>query len=268
MLYSAWVEIAKFKAQDVDIDDQILGSVVKNYLDPVCGDHLPDSPLRYNDEAFDEKSFNDFDLANSVSSDSEAGVSVTSIMGVSLKGKTVDKTHLQGKLVHIKRLQKTQQFFNKLKEDSEFQRRVPGWMRMLSLRKPVCLVVGIMVCEDVELSYEGSKVKDREGQLEIPVKEVLLGGTDAALGKVGNPEFVAVRRHEAATEFKGKQETRTICALELKRVTTRVLSRKKAPVLDERDLNPGGGRWLGDEDLSEQIGDVEIDDILLEDMEI
>lgn len=267
--YTAWLDVAKYQAQGVNIEDRLLGSIVKQYEDPTGGDYLPDNPLQYNEEAFDEKNFTDFIAESSQSMENQGNVSVTSLMGASLKGTAADKAHLNGKLVRMKRLQKHQQFFSNLKNDIQVSRRVPSWMSVLNLQDPVCLVVGIMTCQDVEVSYEGSREMEVNGQVQVPIAEIISSGagTGVGIGNVANPQVSVARRQDVATVFEGRSGAKTIFAIEVKEVTTKPLHRKSL-LLKKHDLNPGSGRWLEDGGDREAEEDLTVDDLILEEVDI
>jgi hypothetical protein len=70
---------------------------------------------------------------------------------------------------------------------------------------PVCLVVGIMICEDVEISMDEAKTQERKAQGEFPVAEILLpiGGVHP-LGKDVNPKLEATPSQHTASPFQSQ----------------------------------------------------------------
>ncbi|RTE69938.1 hypothetical protein BHE90_015669 [Fusarium euwallaceae] len=255
--YSAWLDAAKF-------EDKILGAVVKHYLDPI-NDYEPESPLKYMVEAPVEGFFTDFVAEGSASATNAVNVSpIKSIAGMTLKGELQDRVHLQGKVVRLKRLQKCEKFWEKLKEDPDVRARVPGWMSVFSVRRPVCLVTGIMVCEDVDVSYEGVEKRELDGHVELPLGEIALAASvPGASG--ANPEVKVETRREMATVFKARSGQSRIFALELKRVTTTFLQKKEL-ILKGDGPKVNVGRVLGDEDTEDEEESVTVDDLVLKDL--
>ena len=258
--YSAWLDAAEF-------EDKILGAVVKHYLDPT-DDYEPESPSKYIVEKPVEGSFTDFIAEGSASAGNAIDASpIKSIAGMSLRGDSRDKVHLQGKFVRVKRLQKREEFWRRLKEDPEVRARVPGWMTVFSVRRPVCLVTGIMVCEDVDLSYDGAEKREWEGHFELPLGQVsLAAGAPSALGKGKNSEIKAEARREMATDFRARSGQSKIFALEVKRVTTKFLQKKEL-VLKGDGPKVDVGRVLGDQDAQDDKP-VTVDDLVLGDLSV
>lgn len=99
---------------------------------------------------------------------------------------------------------------------------------------PVCLVVGIMICEDVEISMDEAKTQERKAQGEFQVGEILLltGGVHS-LGKDVNPKLEATSSQHTATLFKANMGESSIFAVELKIVTTGSIHRKLLQLKDK-----------------------------------
>jgi hypothetical protein len=161
----------------------------------------------------------DFVLDNTGSKSDETSVSIKSVTGVSFKGSTESSVQLSGKLVRYKRLQQHDQFWAKLKADPNVRAIVPRWTS--HYRAPVCLVVGIMICEDVELSFDETKSKEREAKGEVPVSKITLAaGVQNPLSDALNPQIGFATNCRTVTLFQGKTSESRIFALELKKVTT------------------------------------------------
>jgi len=220
---AAWLDASEF-------EEEILGAIVQEFLKPT-DNYVPKSPLQYNSEKFVEGPFTDFTLKTSGSAAQGAGISLGSILGFNLKGSAEDAVHLNGKRIRHKQLQQHSQFWDKLKQDPVVKSIVPGWISFFN-RRPVCLVVGIMICEDIDVSFKEKRGQEADGHLEIPIAQA--AGVPIPLG---NPQAkMAIKKNKAAT-FKGKSGQSKIFALQLKKVTTGMLRKR-----NELDLNRLGPR--------------------------
>ena len=243
--YQSWLDTVKF-------EDKILGSVVKEFLRPT-NNYLPESPLQYNTHDLIEGSVTDFVLDNSGSKSQEATASLKSVAGVSFKGNTENTVHLTGKLVRYKRLQQHDQFWGKLKTDSDVRATVSGWISRFSTW-PVCLVVGIMICEDVELSFEGQKSLGGEGKVELPIGKISLAAGTPIPG-IPNPEVSVGTKRQTVNIFRGRADESRIFALELRKIGLEGWFRKD---LRLRSLGPEGideTRLAAGEDEDEEYMD-------------
>lgn len=206
--HQTWLDTSIF-------EDKILGAIVKEFLRPT-NNYVPDSPLQYTTHDLVKTSFTDFVLDTSASKGGETSGLLGSIAGVSFKGNTGASVHLRGKFIRCKRLQQHDQFWTRLKTDPTFQAIVPGWTAQSKYAVwPACLVVGIMICEDVELSFETNKSKEREAHGEVPLETISL-----AVG-VPNPQAKLASNMQTATIFKAQTGQSKIFALELKVVGTK-----------------------------------------------
>jgi hypothetical protein len=259
--YQSWLETAKFETQ-------ILGSIVKEFLNPTRN-YCPESPLQYHTPEIVDGSLSDFVLNNTGNASIEASASLQAIAGFSFKGNTENAVHLQGKLIRYKRLQQHDQFWAKLKKDKTVKETVPGWIKFYNTW-PVCLVVGIMTCEDVEINFEGKKEIHYDGHAELPIGQITMAaGVPNPLGDTGNPQAKLDAGRKVATIFKGKSGKNQIFALELRKITTEMFSRKEL-VLKDSGPDVDASRLAGDDDSDdgEEI-DVErpvgIDELLIKD---
>ncbi|CAN9339909.1 unnamed protein product [Alternaria alternata] len=129
---------------------------------------------------------------------------------------------------------------------------------------PVCLVVGIMICEDVEISMNAAKTRERKAQGEISVDEILLssGGVNP-LGKDVNSKLEATSSQHTATLFTADMGESSIFAVELDIVTTGVIHRRHSRLIDERP-NVGDNRLacMGSDEDSDEKASVDEDLIL------
>jgi len=163
--YSAWLDTEKYESK-------ILGAIVRYFLRPT-NDYVPEEPLAYNVTVNGKpRDFDEGKLTNYISDKTTTTSSNTlqSIAGFTWKGRTEDSAHLQGRLIRWKRLQQiTQEYWPRLKKDKAVCKTVPSWISILNAWPP-CLVVGIMIAEDVELDFSGSQTRDFDEEMEVPIK--------------------------------------------------------------------------------------------------
>jgi hypothetical protein len=161
----------------------------------------------------------DFVLSNTSLQSHEASATLESVAGISFRGSTESSVQLSGKLIRYKRLQQHDQLWARLKADPDVKVLVPRWTSRY--RAPVCLVVGIMMCEDVELSFDETQSREREAKGQMPIGKITLAA--GVLNPVGNavdPQAGFSSHRQVVTMFKGKVTESRIFALELKKVTT------------------------------------------------
>lgn len=244
--YQAWMRTATF-------EDTILGAIIRQPLSPSTN-YVPGAPARYLTHALQEGSATDFVLQGTGSTSHGATGSLTSIGQFSVSGSREASVHLNGKHIRYKRIQQLDQFWAKLREDPDVKRSMGDWISMWNTW-PVCLVVGIMICEDVEISMDAAKTQERKAQGEIPVGEILLpsGGMNP-LGKDANPKLEATSSQHTATLFRASMGESSIFAVELKIVTTGWLHRRLLR-LKNKGPNVGDNRLAGmdsDEDSDDE----------------
>ncbi|KAL2287669.1 hypothetical protein FJTKL_05046 [Diaporthe vaccinii] len=151
--YSAWLDASQFQ-------DAILGAVVQYPLTPST-DHVPETPLQYNHIDLVEGTLTEFLLVSSNASSNDASAVRGSMAAASFKGRTRDSLQLAGKL----RVLDT----------------VPGWISLLNTW-PLCLVVGVMTDEEVDLDYSGAVERNVHGKLEVPLATVGMAAAGAPAG--------------------------------------------------------------------------------------
>ena len=129
-------------------------------------------------------------------------------------------------------------------------------------RAPVCLVMGIMICEDVELSFEGKASIKREGRIEIPVGEITLAA--GALNTVSNasdPQGSFASNRQTVTIFKGQTGKSRIFALELRKISMKgwiwkdLDLQNEGPAVDATRLAANGES--GDEEDADERPNIE-----------
>lgn len=261
--HQSWLDAERFQ-------DKILGSVIKNFADPAGSDFIPENPLQYyTEDGFIESTYNDFVINKDHSSGHEVSANITSLGGAKLIGALSDKIELKGKRVHMKRLQRYPKFWESLKEDEEVRTRLPRWVGIRTLRDPVCLVVGIMVCEDIETTSKNGESRQMGLHGEIPTVDVVLPGSSAALGQTLKIQAKVAAEQDDGVKFSGKFETRKIFALQLKNVTTPWLRHRKVKWnLDNRGPQVPKVRLLENEEQQEiGTGPVSMIDFVLDSVE-
>lgn len=246
--HAAWVS-ARF-------EKSILGAIIRNPLSPWT-DHVPNSPLRYNNYDLLESTATDFVLDNKGAIASEVSGAVTAVANFAIKGRTEDKLHLRGKLLRIKRLQQVGEFWAALRSDPAVKSTVPGWISFYNTW-PVCLVTGIMICEDVELGLNTATSDQRQAAGEVPVGAIALAsGAPNPLGNSADPKLTACKSHEAAISFEARFNGSQIFAVELREVTTKWLHRKELILKSDGPGNIDPSRLAGRE--SDEDGDDDLD---------
>jgi hypothetical protein len=162
-------------------------------------------------------------------------------------------------------LQQHGKFWKELCNDETLRAEVPEWISMFNTWQP-CLIVGIMIAEDVELDYSGSTEKEIGGKIQAPLATIALTASGVPLPTdKGNLQATAGSHKQVATVFKAKSETSSIFALELKVVTTTLVRRKQlqlsksGPRVDKDRL-----AGAGESSESEDETDVRMENVVLE----
>lgn len=245
--YQAWMDAEPF-------EPKILGAIVKEPLKPTTNYVSPQR--QYNKEDLQEGSVKDFVLDNSVKDSKEATAKLQSLGGFNFKGEISNAILLKGKFIRFKRLQQVDDFWKLLKQDEKVKAKVPGWISIFN-NWPPCLVVGIMICEDVELSYSGESSRTIDGNVEVPVGAITLAaGVPNPLGNAGDPELSMGGTHKQANLFKAKMGESKIFAIEVQTITTPILKLKQLKLLNVGpkfdDVRRAGPDSEDDEDDEEE----------------
>lgn len=138
-------------------------------------------------------------------------------------------------------------------QDAAVKRKVPMWIS--PFKPPPCLIVGIMICDEVEISFSGDASREVGGQVELPISSMALAANVPDLtGGAVNPGASARVAHKTVTMFKAKTGQSRIFALQLQKVTTRGILQKRlelsqnGPVFDPVRLAGGDSRSRSAED--------------------
>ena len=238
--------------------ESILGAIIRHPLSPST-DYVPDSPLRYNKYHLQESTATDFAFANTAEATSEVSGAVTTIANFAVKGKTEDKIHLGGKLVRIKRLQQVGEFWAALRSDPAVKSTVPGWISFYNTW-PVCIVVGIMICEDIKLGHNTATSVQRQVSGELPVGAIAVAvGVPNPLGDSADPRFVVDKSRGVANSFEATFGSSQIFAVELRKVTTEWFHGKELRLLSDGPGNIDPSRLASNESDEDEDFDKAID---------
>lgn len=254
-----------------EFEDAILGAIIKEPLSPSTN-YVPDSPVKYRTHEHQKGSATDFVLAKAGATAKELAASLKLIGGYSVSGNKEDSVHLAGKFIRYKRIQQLDQFWAKLKEDPDVKETAPVWISFFNTW-PVCLVVGIMICEDVELFMDGAQSRIHEGNVELPIGQITLtAGVPNPVGDLVDPQVKLASTKQTATIFKARMGKSSIFAVELRKITTEVFRQKVLQLKSdgpEVDATRLAGDESDEEDLDKPIvaEDLIIDDLGPEDYE-
>jgi hypothetical protein len=209
-----------------DYEDIMLGAFVQNYADPSLEGYLPrkTQPTQlthhklYSETKPVEGIFTEF-VTNAYSEvKKEAEATLKSLVGVAFKDEAEQAAKLEGKLIRYKRLEQVHDFFKKVRKDKNVKAAVPGW---ITPSATVCLIVGIMMCEDVmEIELSSEERESAEGHFEVPISTITQAfGVPNPLGDTGDPGAKFARSQMSKRLFKAKSEGSKIFAVQLKPVT-------------------------------------------------
>ncbi|RYP35695.1 hypothetical protein DL768_010975 [Monosporascus sp. mg162] len=237
-------------------EKSILGAVIRHPLSPST-DHVPDFPLKYNKYDLQESTATDFVLANTVAAASEVSGAVTTVANFAVKGRTEDKIHLRGKLVRIKRLQQVGMFWAALRSDPAVKSIVPSWISFYNTW-PVCMVVGIMICEDVELGRNTATSAQRRATGEVSAGAIALAaGAPNPLGDSADPKLTVDKSRQAATSFEARFGSSQIFAVELRKVTTKRFHWKELRLKSDGPGNVDPSRLASNEPDEDEDNDLD-----------
>ena len=212
--------------------DKILGAIT---YDPLryYGTYISEGLAEYISHDLQEGSVTDFvlnrDFRHPLTSIGQFLVSGSRL------GNRVASAFLDGTLIRYKRIRQLDEYWAKLRDDPKVKRAIEGSGSIWSTQ-PAYLVVGIMICEDVEIIPNAELAQESKAQGKIPVGEILLPSGGVNLPRMYSKLGAASSSH-TATLFQAKSGESKIFAVELKKVTTRVLHRKLLSSKGERPLN-------------------------------
>lgn len=239
--YQAWLDASQY-------EKLILGAIVKDPLSPSTNYvYVSREDEKSNNTRYQTGSATDFLLANDTTKAEELAASVTRLAGFAVASTTEDRMQLAGKFIRFKRIEQLDDFWETLKRNETVSKTAIDWVAHPGPWPP-CLVVGIMLCEDVELCREGLRSREVGGETELPIAQVALpAGVPDSIGYEVNPKVSLGCSTQNATIFGAKFGEKRIFALELRKITTQPLRRRRlqlknyGPDFDPARLAGDGG---------------------------
>ena len=232
----------------------------------------PDDPSRYHpdENGIITREFTDFVLNNEASSDTSIEARLTVLLGTKVINTSSAKVDLSAKVVRLRRLTRMRTM-EKMRGDLSLKRVLPTWIKKAGKRgfPNVCLVVGIAICEDVEIEWDKTRIAKREadGQLPLDVVITAAAGSPLPLPVGANIKAAVAKEKTQVYVFKAKQAKKSIFALELKVIeregwtgTRTVLGR--GPAVEQ-------GHELGgddDDDDDDDYDEVEVANLVLHEL--
>lgn len=243
---------------------EILGAAVKNPWSPI-DDYAPRSAWAYNKNPLVEDSYDGFVLQKDKTSSHSFEVEAKGLGKLRWGKSTGHQIDLRGKKIYIKRLRRHSEMWKELSTKSEdFQEEVPGWVndkRWGRAKYRVCLVVGLLICQDVIVAASDEEVRDRKASGGVPLGTIsefvsASQGVPISTSGVGDVSTEVSNSVINRTYFEAEGTGKRIFALELKIIS----SNKDKLVLT--DKTPESSRHLGPDD-----DEVEPNDLLMRDIE-
>ncbi len=197
--------------------ETLLGRIVKNYAQPTT-DYRPHEALKIEKGPIITSVSRNFAMSN-LSYDTRGGkTSLAGIAGFDTSMMKGVKTELKGKTFLYKGLEQHEDLLEKIMQDPASRTKVMQWTRPVRWRRiPVCMITGILLCEEsilVTLKEHGTKVAI-DGTIPIATAGLAATGAlvPAPIGDVGLGGHRTTRqRQDAAYEI----DEKTIVGLELR----------------------------------------------------
>ena len=255
---------------DSTYEHLLLGAIVGNFADPIEVS-IPD--LEEGETSHLEKYYNgattlDGKWSNFVSnaySDTqrEGGVVLASLGGVKFSGNTHEAVSLNGKFVRYRRVKGVVDFFDRVKRDTEVEERVAGWFtraERLVGKATAYLVVGTMVCEEVDIEWGTDERRDAEGKLVVPLGEITAAATGVPVG--GDVQVSVTSGMQVGRLFKAHSGESKVFAVQVREVSVGRLANLKRLKMTKGGLSAvEQGRVLDDE--KEELEGIESDELFL-----
>lgn len=254
----AWLDASK-------LEDRILGAVVDRYPAPsqlyAPSDKSP-KDLGYIKDDPSEINFDNFVLSSEEATTAQAAATLKSLAKFNWSGETDSAVNLSGKLITCRTLQQVDKYWKELTAHEEMKERVPGWVRFMK-DPPVCLVIGIMICHDVEVDWTGARSRNMQASGEVPLHVITAAatGVPSPAGSTGNPQVQALQAKQNYNVFRAGSGGSKIFALSLRVISKKWFSRQLK--LDEGPAIKGGRAHGLDSD--DEMGSDDEDLVLTED---
>lgn len=266
---SVWVVLNSKAWVDDTWEDKLLGAVVRDFYTPTI--RKPDDPSRYhpNENGIITRDFTDFVLSNEATSDTNIEARLTVLFGAKVKNTSSAKVDLSAKMVKLRRLDQDEDYWEKIKDDISLKRVLPTWVKKAGKKgfPDVCLVVGIAICEEVEIEWDKTRIAERKADGKLPLDFVITvaAGLPLPLPVGADIQATVAKEKTQVYMFKAKQAKKSIFALELKVIeregwtgTRTVLGR--GPDVEE-------GHELGEDDDDDDDDDeLEVADLVLHEL--
>jgi hypothetical protein len=262
---SVWAVLEPKAWVDDSREKKLLGVVVRDYYNPT--NRKPDDPERYlpkTESGYITSEFNDFVLSNEGSTGTNVEAKLTDLLHAKVLNTSSTKVDLSAKMVKLRRLDQDEDYWEKLKEDHSLKRVLPTWIKRAGKGgfPHVCLVVGVAICEDVEVEWDKTRVAKREAGGEFPLDVIISAAVGLPIPLPGGNIAASVARETTqAYVFRAKQAKKSIFALELKVIerkgwtgTRTILGR--GPAVED-------GHQLAGSDEDDEDDEVDVDDLVL-----
>ena len=250
--------------------ENILGAAVKNHWSPTS-DSVPEKPLFYNNAGLVETQFEDFILRNDDVSSSSHELTVKGLGKLRWSKKADSKLDLKGKVIYIKRLKRIGEFWKDILKDEEFQETVVEWVgekkRFGRAKYQVCLVVGLLMCQDIDVATSAEDARDRQARNEVPLGTIAervaaSHGVPLSTGGIGNAAIDNSKSIVNRMYFEAAGKGKKVFALEL-----RIISMKEGRLkMTDKTPKAPANRQLGDGD-GDGGEEVDPDDLIVKDLD-
>ena len=223
----------------------VLGAAVKNPWSPT-DDYAPRKAWTYNKNPLVEHDYDGFVLQQQKTSSHSFEVEVNGLGKLRWGKSSGHQIDLSGKKIYVKRLRRHSEMWKELTTKSEdFQEAVAGWVNQKRLGRAkyqVCLVVGLLICQDVIVAASDEEAREREARGGIPLGTIASHGAPISTGGGGDVSVALSSSVINRTYFEAEGHGKRIFALELK-----IISSNKGK-LALTDKTPQSNRQLGHDD--------------------
>ena len=213
--WAAWVPALQ--------ESNVLGTVVKNYRSPTTN-RKPSNVSQYiQRHEVNERMFRDFVVRSKNVDNRAVEAKLSDLAGIRFRGSTGETVNLTGKLFTVKRIGELDNCWKDLKTNESFKASVPDWVASRKRKdKPICIVVGILIADDVKVCYEEEEFDEREANGDIPVGAIsTAAGLPLPLGDCADIKALVKRDKNVKAVFRAKSEEANIIALEVMPIASR-----------------------------------------------
>lgn len=239
---------------------ELLGAAVPNPWQPTNA-YAPKAVSRYIREPLVELEFDGVTIQNERRSGRTFEAEMKDIGKIRGGASVGHELDLTGKKIYLKRLRQHPAFWKKLTTESDdFQTLVPEWVnekRFGRRKHQVCLIVGLLLCQDVEIDYSETAERGHEFGASVPIGTAVeltaaSHGVPNPTNGAGDTSITFSRTTAGRTRFGARNTAKSIFALQLL-----IISYKKDKLV-LTDKTPALNRQLGAGDDDEEL---EIDDL-------